>query len=259
MALPQPHCSPNRQAGACVDLMPKAIEGRAADRGFAAGEASMEYVRVPQSGLRVSRIGFGCEQLGGFDWGVVDEKLAAAAVEKALASGVNFFDTANVYGLGRSEEVLSTALGQRRHEVVIATKCGLNWTPSRNGNRARTYVDSKPQTVVQSLEGSLRRLRVDSIGLCFLHWPDPHVPLEQTLEALERCLRTGKIRSLGLSNYPASLIRKACQVAPISAAESPYSLIDRDAEKQVFACCRDHGISVIAYGALGQGLLTGKY
>ena len=219
----------------------------------------MEHVRVPHSDLWISRISFGCEQLGGFDWGFVNEKLAATAVEKALACGINFFDTANVYGLGRSEELLSMALGRRRHDVVISTKCGLNWETNRHGGRAKTYLDSRPQTILQSLEGSLRRLRVDCVGLCFLHWPDPHVPLEKTLETLERCVQAGKIRSLGLSNYPADLIRRACQIAPISAVESPYNLIDRRAEKDVLLCCQELGISVIAYGALAQGLLTGKY
>ena len=219
----------------------------------------MEHVTVPQSDLWISRIGFGCEQLGGFDWGIVNKKLAAAAVEKALTCGMNFFDTANVYGLGRSEEVLSMALGQRRHEVVISTKCGLNWKTNGNGRRAETYLDSRPQTILQSLEGSLRRLRVECVGLCFLHWPDPHMPLEKTLETLERCVRAGKIRSIGLSNYPADLIRRANQIAPISAVESPYNLIDRGAEKDVLPCCRELGISVIAYGALAQGVLAGKY
>lgn len=219
----------------------------------------MEHVKVPHADLWISRIGFGCEQLGGFDWGFVNEKLAAAAVEKALACGMNFFDTANVYGLGRSEEVLSMALGQRRHEVVISTKCGLNWRTNGNGRRAETYLDSRPQTILQSLEGSLRRLRVECVGLCFLHWPDLCVPLEKTLEALERCVRDGKIRSIGLSNYPADLIRRANQIAPISAVESPYNLIDRGAEKDLLVCCQELGISVIAYGALAQGVLTGKY
>ncbi|MEK7403991.1 MAG: aldo/keto reductase [Acidobacteriota bacterium] len=214
---------------------------------------------MPHSDLRISRIGFGCEQLGGFDWGIVDEKLATAAVDKALAYGVNFFDTANVYGLGRSEELLSKALGPRRHEVVIATKCGLTWTTNGNGGRARTYLDGRPETILQSLEGSLRRLRVDSISLCLLHWPDPAAPLEETLGALERLMRSGKIRSLGLSNYAADLIRRANQIVPISVVESPYSLINRGAENEVFVCCQRLGIGVVAYGALAQGLLTGKY
>ena len=219
----------------------------------------MEHVKLPHSDLWISRIGFGCEQLGGFDWGTVNEKVAVEAVEEALECGMNFFDTANVYGLGHSEEVLSMALGQRRHEVVISTKCGLNWRTNGNGRRAETYLDSRPQTILQSLEGSLRRLRVDCVGLCFLHWPDPCVPLEKTLEALAGCVRDGKIRAIGLSNYPADLIRRANQIAPISAVEWSYNLIDRGAEKEILVCCQKLGISVIAYGALAQGVLTGKY
>lgn len=219
----------------------------------------MKYGKVPHSNLWISRIGFGCEQLGGFDWGVVNETLVMEAVEKSLAYGINFFDTANVYGLGHSEEVLSMALGPRRNDVVIATKCGLNWRTNGNGRRADTYIDSRPQTILQSLEGSLRRLRVDCVGLCFLHWPDPCVPIEKSLETLERCVQDGKIRAIGLSNYPADLIRKANQIAPISAVESPYNLIDRSAEKDIMVCCQGLGISVIGYGALAQGVLTGKY
>ena len=136
----------------------------------------MEYITLGQTGLCVSRLVFGCEQLGSYDWGKIDDQEAIAAVQRALDLGINFFDTADVYGLGRSEELLADALGSRRHEVIIATKFGINWEIDPQGGRAKTFRDATPGRVLEAVEGSLRRLKLDSIPLYQVHWPDPNVP-----------------------------------------------------------------------------------
>jgi len=201
----------------------------------------------------------GCEPLGGVDWGEVDDDQVRCTLKTALDLGINTFDTADVYGLGRSERVLSDVLGAYRHEVVIITKFGVNWESPVGPGRAETFLDSSPKHVVEALEASLRRLRVDTIPLYLIHWPDPDTPLADTIEALLKCQDTGKIRYLGVSNFPAPLIGEAHGHARLSVAGCQYSLIDRSPEEAVFPCCSRLGISVVVYGTLAQGLLTGKY
>jgi aryl-alcohol dehydrogenase-like predicted oxidoreductase len=218
----------------------------------------MEYAALGRSGPRVSRVGFGCEPLGGTDWGAVDAKEAEAAVRRALELGINLFDTADAYGLGRSEEALSAALGERRHDVVIVSKFGIAWE-IQPGGRARTWKDASPRRVVEALEASLRRLRVDRVPVYLVHWPDPATPLEATLEALARCAEQGKVGHVGLSNFPAADVRRAHAALPLAAVEAELSLLSRGAEDALLPACRELGVGVLAYGALAQGLLTGKY
>jgi aryl-alcohol dehydrogenase-like predicted oxidoreductase len=218
----------------------------------------MEYAELGRSGLRVSRVGFGCEPLGGTDWGAVDAREAEGAVRRALELGINLFDTADAYGLGRSEEALSAALGERRHDVVIVSKFGIAWE-QQPGGRARTWKDASPGRVARALEGSLRRLRVDRLPVYLVHWPDPATPLEETLEALARCVEQGKVGHVGLSNFGAHAVRRAHAVLPLAAVEAEYSLLSRGAEAELLPTCGELGVGVLAYGALAQGLLTGKY
>lgn len=219
----------------------------------------MEYIRLENTDLVVSRIGLGCEPLGGADWGNVDEHSAEAAVRKALDLGINLFDTADVYGLGLSESRLSRALGHYRHEVVIITKFGVNWKNVPGRQRALTFFDASPTHVVTALENSLRRLRIDCVPIYCIHWPDPNTPLADTIEALQKCQQQGKIRYIGLSNFPLELIRLANSIQPLGAVELQYSLLARSQEPHISACYHEIGVSVVAYGALAQGLLTGKY
>ena len=219
----------------------------------------METVRLTNTDLVISRLGFGCGPLGGTDWGPFDERESMASVSRAVELGVTLFDTADVYGLGRSERLLSRALAERRHDVVIASKCGVNWEERPGGQRARTFYDSSPKRIVEALENSLRRLRVDVIPLYFLHWPDPHTPLADTLEAIVRCQDVGKIRHFGRSNFSATQIREVCAATSVAAVQVQYSLIDRSAEMEIFPCCQELGITAITYGSLAQGFLTGNY
>lgn len=202
----------------------------------------------------VSPIGFGCWAIGGYGWGKVDDGDSGAAIRRALELGVNFFDTADVYGLGHSEEVLAKGLGRQRKEVVISTKVGLKWDSSGNITR-----DVSPKRIIAALEESLRRLRLDCIPLYLIHYPDGVTPITSTMEALVRCQEAGKIRYIGCSNLPVESIREAHAVQPLAAVQAPYNLLDRGIEHDILPCADDLGIAVLAFGPLAQGFLSGKY
>lgn len=219
----------------------------------------MEYTALGRSAIQVSRIAFGCEPLGGTDWGAFDESQALDAVRAAVDAGVTLFDVADIYGLGRAEEVLGRALGDRRHDVHIATKVGVRWEPGAAGSRARTFRDASPAWVEHAIEASLRRLGVERIALYQLHWPDPATPIESTIEALARVRDRGLIEVIGVSNVTADELRRAQSVARVEAIQCAYNLGDRAVEDDVLPCAKNFGMGVLAYGPLAQGLLTGKF
>lgn len=219
----------------------------------------MEYVSLSRAGASVSRIAVGCEQLGGTDWGVYDREDTIRAVARAADLGINAFDTADVYSLGESERALSRALGPKRHDMFIVTKGGVRWELPPGEKRAKTSFDLSPSYLRQALEDSLRRLDIDSIPLYLLHAPDRRVPLEQSLEAVVRLKEAGKIRAIGLSNFPFADIQRADEFAGIAAVELRYNLIERGAEIELFAWCKERGIGIFTYGPLAEGLLAGKY
>lgn len=219
----------------------------------------MHYVPLTRAAVSVSRIGIGCEQLGGTDWGQYDIKETIRAVQLAVERGVNLFDTANVYGLGQSERALSQALGARRHDMVIVSKGGVCWETSPSGGRAKTFIDLSRRTLCESIEGSLTRLGLDAIPLYLLHWPDPTVPLEESLETVAELRREGKIRAIGVSNFSLSDVRRADELTQIAAVQVRYNLLDQSGGKDLFSYCRQRGIGVLVYGPLAEGLLAGKY
>ncbi|MHB9035044.1 MAG: aldo/keto reductase [Armatimonadota bacterium] len=219
----------------------------------------MEYLPLVSGGPKVSRVAFGCEPLGGTDWGTVDDDLTIAAVHRALDMGVNFFDTADVYGLGRSEKMLAKALGSRRDQVVIASKFGCAWDEQSSGLRARVHIDCSPTRLEVAIKGSLSRLGVDHIDLYYIHKPDLNTPLEATLEAMVRLRESGVIGHIGVSNFSAQMVREANAITPIAAVQLHYSIVHRSVEVNLLDTCRELGIGVVAYGALAQGLLTGKF
>jgi aryl-alcohol dehydrogenase-like predicted oxidoreductase len=202
--------------------------------------------------LEVSVVGLGCNNFG---WRL-DAVQSAAVVHAALDAGITFFDTADVYGGTKSEEFLGKALGPRRDEVVIATKFGSRLDEHRRGAR--------PEYVRQAAEASLRRLRTDRIDLYQLHWPDPEVPIADTLGALDQLVRAGKVREIGCSNFSVQQIREAEAAvrggpARFVSVQNEYSLLHRDPERDVLPECARLGLAFLPYFPLASGLLTGKY
>jgi aryl-alcohol dehydrogenase-like predicted oxidoreductase len=215
----------------------------------------MDRVRLGMTELRVTPICFGTWQLGG-DWGDYDEEQAARAIRAALERQINFFDTAQAYGFGRSEHVLGRALGPElrgeRDSLVIATKGGLRTGPGGGVER-----DSRPEWIREGVERSLRELGVDHIDLYQIHWPDPETPFAETATALARLLDEGKIRHVGVSNFDASQMRELAATLPVETLQPPYHLFRREIEDEVLPYCAEHDIGVLAYGPLAHGLLTG--
>lgn len=202
--------------------------------------------------LDVSIAGLGCNNFG---WRI-DAATTAKVVDAAFDAGVNFFDTADIYGGGQSEEFLGRALRSRRKQAVIATKFGMKMDENRHGAR--------PEYVIEAAEDSLRRLGTDYIDLYQLHQPDPSTPIADTLEALDRLVRAGKVREIGCSNFSAAQLREAAAAVKQGAArfvsvQNEYSLLHRDPEAEVIPECERLGIAFIPYFPLASGLLTGKY
>jgi aryl-alcohol dehydrogenase-like predicted oxidoreductase len=212
----------------------------------------METTRIAGIERPVSRIGLGTWAIGGWMWGGTDDDASIRTIRKALDAGINLIDTAPVYGFGHSEEVVGRALDGRRDQAVIATKVALEWPdgkPQRNASAAR---------IRQEIEDSLRRLRTDHIDLYQVHWPDERVPAEETAGELARLHRDGKILSIGVSNYDPAQMDAFRRFAPLSVVQSPYNLFERAIDADVLPYARDTGLTVLAYGALCRGLLSGR-
>lgn len=207
----------------------------------------------------VSKICFGCEALGGADWGDVDVSAIAGAVDRALELGVNFFDTADVYGLGLSETRLSEILGPRRHDVVIATKGGMTWQLPASGGRATIRRDSSPEYLRGAVEASLRRMRLERLPVYFIHWPDPNVDIRTTFQCLAKMQDAGMIGLIGCSNFNAAQVLLACEVADVALVQLPVNILGEDLEPAMRQLVHEKEIGVVAYNVLANGLLTGKY
>ena len=214
----------------------------------------MEYKLLGETGIVVSRLGFGCWAIGGHGYGRQDDSNSIKAIKQALAQGITFFDTADVYGFGHSEEVLSKGLGSQRNKVVIASKFGVSWD-----DNGRTYFDCRPERIIKALEDSLQRLRVDCIPLYQIHWYDNVTPISDTLDILMKCKEQGKIRSIGCSNFSLSLLEKIVKKYPIEALQCSYNICEREIETETLNYAREFGISIITYNVLARGLLSGKY
>jgi aryl-alcohol dehydrogenase-like predicted oxidoreductase len=216
----------------------------------------MEYRRIGHSGLKGSVIGLGCNNFGLR----IDYKASAAVIHKALDSGITFFDTADRYGKGGlSEEYLGKALGGRRKDVVLATKFG---NPMGD---VRCATGASRRHIIQAVEASLKRLGTDWIDLYQIHRPNPQTPIEETLEALNDLVQAGKVRYIGCSNFAAWQLvdahwtARSRNLATFISAQNRYSLLDRSLEREVVPAAVRHGVGVIPYSPLEDGLLTGKY
>jgi aryl-alcohol dehydrogenase-like predicted oxidoreductase len=212
----------------------------------------MQQVRLGRSGLVVSRLAFGTWQLGG-DWGPTDTAEAIGAIRRAVDGGVTFFDTAQAYGFGQSEQLLSAALrGVPREQVVIATKGGLRPT---DGGLVR---DASARWIRDGVDASLRALGTDYVDLYQLHWPDPATPFDETAQALARLIAEGKIRHAGVSNFDAGQMETFAVTVPVETLQPPYDLFRRDIEAEVLPYTEAHDIGVLVYGPLAHGLLSGS-
>lgn len=216
----------------------------------------MKHCTLANSDLRVSRVGFGCWQLGGHGWGKVSEKEMVNAVNRAIELGINLFDTAPIYGLGHSEELLGQALGNNRKNVVLATKVGLTWTIDQTFQK---LIDCSSLNIEREIEASLRRLHTDYIDLYQIHWPDPNTPIEETLAALQKLKQSGKVRYIGCCNFGLDILERVCQHDQFDSLQIRYNLIDREVENDLLPFCLKRGIGVLAHSALANGLLSGKY
>ncbi|KRB58645.1 aldo/keto reductase [Rhizobium sp. Root708] len=206
--------------------------------------------------LEVSAVGLGCMGMS-FAYGASDENESIRTLNRAVDLGITFFDTAEMYGPYTNEELLGRALKPVRDRVVIATKFGFTFDPTKSGAAALTGVDSRPENVKRVAEASLKRLGTDVIDLFYQHRVDPNVPIEETVGAMAELVREGKVRALGLSEAGSATIRRAHAVHPIAALQSEYSLWSRDPEHDVLDTCRELGIGFVPYSPLGRGFLTG--
>lgn len=216
----------------------------------------MEYITLKNSDLLVSRLCIGGDPFGGHGWGVVTRPDIARAIDAAIDSGVNFFDTADVYGLGESERILGKAIGARRSSMIIASKFGVR----RTADNARTYYDNSPEWIREALAGSLSRLGTDYIDLYQLHYRDDITAAQDIIETLEDVKQKGWIRSYGLSNIFAGDI---ADLAPyrgrFASMQDEYSLANRAHEADMLLAARALDVTPMTWGSLGQGILTGKY
>ncbi len=209
------------------------------------------------SDLQLTPIGFGAWAIGGgnweFAWGPQDDQESIAAIHRALDLGVNWIDTAAIYGLGHSEEMVARALKTTSHKPYVFTKSSMRWHADRS-----IYRSLKADSLREELEGSLRRLGVETIDLYQIHWPSPETEIEEGWEAMARFKEEGKVRWIGVSNFNVEQMKRALKIAPITSLQPPYSMLRRAIEEEVLPFAQENGIGVINYSPMVSGLLTGK-
>lgn len=213
---------------------------------------TIETIRIEGIATPVSRIGLGTWAIGGWMWGGADDARSGETIRQAVEFGINLIDTAPVYGFGHAEEVVGRALEGVRDRAVIATKVALEWS-DRGIHRNATA-----QRIRQEIEDSLRRLRTDRIDLYQVHWPDSLVAHEETARELEKLREEGKILAIGVSNYSPEQMDGFRRFAPLATVQPPYNLFERAIEQDVLPYAKQHGLVVLAYGALCRGLLSGR-
>jgi len=229
----------------------------------------MEYRQLGESGLSVSAITFGAWAIGGWMWGGAERKDAVEAIRASYDLGVTSIDTAPVYGMGLSEEIVGEALqGISRDKVQILTKYGMRWDLTKGdfafhsadtkGKEIDIYKYAGKESIIKECEDSLRRLGTDYIDLYQIHWPDTTTPIEETMETVAQLIKQGKIRYAGVCNYNAAQMKEAQKYVNIVSNQVPYSMVKRDIEEEVTPWCLEHTISILAYSPLERGLLTGK-
>ena len=217
----------------------------------------MKTRNLGNTDLQITPVGIGAWAMGGgdwaFSWGPQDDEKSIAAIHAALDAGVNWIDTAAVYGLGHSEEVVGKAIAGRSKRPYVFTKCSLVWD-----DKGEIGHSLKAASVRRELEASLRRLKVDAIDLYQIHWPDPEGEIEEGWRTLADLKKEGKVRHIGVSNFSVAQMKLIEKIAPVSSLQPNYNAVTRDIEKEILPYCREHNIGVIAYAPMKSGLLTGK-
>ena len=225
---------------------------------MATTQTHLERRQLGNSDMHITRIGFGAWAIGGgdweFAWGEQDDKDSVAAIERALDLGLNWIDTAAVYGLGHSEEVVAKALKQSSSRPYVFTKCSMRW----NREERKIFRSLKADSVREECENSLRRLQLDAIDLYQVHWPNPEEEIEEGWETLAKLKEEGKVRYIGVSNFSVAQMERVQKIAPITSLQPPYSLVNPKVQDEILPWCRQQGIGVINYSPMASGLLTGK-
>lgn len=228
----------------------------------------MERRRLGKTDIEISPIIFGAWAVGGWLWGGTDEKNSVSAIQMSLDHGINAIDTAPMYGMGYSEELVAKAIKGRRHQVIIATKCGLRWDTDQGSDpweqrdlQNRPLIirhNSNPASIQEECEKSLKRLQTDYIDLYQIHWPDSTTPVEESWKEMVRLKKEGKVRAIGVSNYSLEQLQQIHAIHPVDSLQPPYSLVRRSIENDLLPFCQKNQISVLVYSPLERGLLTGK-
>ncbi len=209
----------------------------------------MKLRKLGNTGIHLSAIGLGCMGMS-HAYGEPNDEESIATLEKSLEIGINFWDTADIYGAGKNEELISKVLKPNRDKIFLATKFG--FIPNGSNNN----FDASPRHMREAVENSLRRLKTDVIDLYYAHRIDPNVPVEETVDAMADLVKEGKVRFLGLSEASANSLRRACKIHPITALQSEYSLLTRDVEAEILPTCRELGITFVPFSPLARGLMT---
>ena len=213
--------------------------------------------QLGNSDLNITAIGFGAWAIGGgdwqFAWGHQEDDESIAAIHRALELGINWIDTAAIYGLGHSEEVVSKALKTASVKPYVFTKCSMRWDEKRE-----IYRSLKAGSIQEEVENSLTRLKIEAIDLYQIHWPQPEDEIEEGWQTMARLQEQGKIRWLGVSNFNVEQMKRVQQIAPITSLQPPYSLLNRKVEEEILPFCRENNIGVINYSPMSSGMLTGK-
>ena len=219
--------------------------------------ASPSLRTLGNSGLHLTPIGFGAWAIGGgdwqFSWGPQDDNDSIAAIHRALDLGINWIDTAAIYGLGHSEEIVGRAVKSSAQKPYVFTKCSMRWHADRS-----IYHSLKAASIGEEVEASLRRLQVDTIDLYQIHWPNPDPEIEEGWETLARLQKQGKLRWIGVSNFSVEQMKRALAIAPITSLQPPYSMLRRAIEAEILPFAQANGIGVINYSPMLSGLLAGK-
>ncbi|MCH7521177.1 MAG: aldo/keto reductase [Candidatus Marinimicrobia bacterium] len=214
--------------------------------------------KLGQTDLNLTVIGFGAWAIGGgdykFGWGPQDDEDSIKSIHEALDAGVNWIDTAPIYGLGRSEQVVGKALKGIRHEVILATKCGIVWDANRTVSR-----HLKADSIRREVELSLGRLQTDYIDLYQMHWPEPDEIIEEAWEAMVKLVDEGKVRYIAVCNFNVEQLRRIGAIQPAASLQPPYNMLRREIEEDILPYCQESKLGVVAYSPMQNGLLTGKF